>query len=79
WAAGTSLAFVQALLGIVPDALEKRITLKPALLAGMNVLEIKRLHIGDGHLHLLIMREAGSDVPQVRVMANETGYQLNIL
>ncbi|GGD80546.1 amylo-alpha-1,6-glucosidase [Paenibacillus nasutitermitis] len=78
WAAGTSLTFVQAMLGIVPNALTKRITLKPALLTFMNGLEVERLHIGEGHLHLRLEREAGSGTTRVQVVANETGYELDI-
>lgn len=78
WAAGTSVTFVQAMLGIAPDALERRITITPSLLPGMNELEIDRLLIGSGFLHLQIVREATTGKPQVRVLANNTGYELDI-
>ncbi|EGL16249.1 MULTISPECIES: amylo-alpha-1,6-glucosidase [unclassified Paenibacillus] len=79
WAAGTSLTFVQAMLGIVPDALKRRVTLKPALLPDMSELEVDRLRIGGGRLHLLLKRDARTGRVDVSVLGNDTGYELEIL
>lgn len=78
WAAGTSLTFVQAMLGIVPDALEKKITLHPNLLPGMNELKVDRLFVGEGHLELNIV-SGPTGAPEVKVLANTTGYRLQLV
>ncbi|MGG4145828.1 amylo-alpha-1,6-glucosidase [Paenibacillus algorifonticola] len=78
WAAGTSLTFVQAMLGIVPDALERKITLQPNFLPGMNELKVDRLYVGEGYLGLRIVT-GQSGVPEVTVLANDTGYKLEIV
>lgn len=74
WAAGTPMTFVRALLGIQPNALERRITLQPTLLQGMNELKVKQLQIGEGKLSLQLRR--GSDGIEVEVLENSTGYEL---
>ncbi|WP_139991895.1 amylo-alpha-1,6-glucosidase [Paenibacillus paridis] len=74
WAAGTPLTFVQALLGLRPDGLSRQITIKPALLHGMNMLKVERLQIGSGTLSLRVTR--GAEGPKVEILANSTGYEL---
>ncbi|RJX41260.1 amylo-alpha-1,6-glucosidase [Paenibacillus pinisoli] len=76
WAAGTPLTFVQALLGIQPDSLNRRITMKPSLLKDMNELIVEQLQIGSGTLSLHVKRVAGSI--DVEVLSNGTGYELVI-
>ncbi|WP_435168858.1 amylo-alpha-1,6-glucosidase [Paenibacillus glycanilyticus] len=77
WAAGTPLTFVQALLGIEPDALARRITIKPILLEGMNEFQVNGLQIGGGALSIRIIR--GTDKPEAEILSNLTGYELRIL
>lgn len=77
WAAGTPLTFVQALLGLEPDALARRITIRPLLLEGMNELQVNQLHIGDGTLSIRIIR--GTDKPEVEILSNLTGYDLQLV
>jgi len=76
WAAGTPLTFVQALLGLQPNALTKQITIKPSLLQGMNELLVEQLQIGTGSLSLRVTR--GINGPEVEILSNLTGYELLI-
>ncbi|MBY3622897.1 amylo-alpha-1,6-glucosidase [Acinetobacter sp. CUI P1] len=77
WAAGTPLTFVQALLGLQPNALTRQITIKPALLNGMNDLKVEQLQIGNGTLSLRISRV--DNEPKLEILSNQTGYELVIL
>lgn len=77
WAAGTPLTFVQALLGLQPNALTRQITIKPALLNGMNDLKVEQLQIGNGTLSLRVSRV--DNEPKLEVLSNQTGYELVIL
>lgn len=77
WAAGTPLTFVQALIGLQPDALTRQITIRPRLLDGMNFLNVERLQIGRGSLSLRVNR--GINGAEVEILSNQTGYELLIL
>lgn len=77
WAAGTPLTFVQALLGLQPNALTRQITIKPALLKGMNDLKVEQLQIGNGTLSLRVSRV--DNEPMLEILSNQTGYELVIL
>ncbi|WP_449599797.1 amylo-alpha-1,6-glucosidase [Paenibacillus sp. Marseille-Q9583] len=74
WAAGTPLTFVQALLGLQPNALTRQITIKPALLNGMNDLKVEQLQIGNGTLSLRVSRV--DNEPKLEILSNQTGYEL---
>jgi glycogen debranching enzyme len=76
WAAGTPLVFLQVLLGIEPDALGKRIYLRPTLLPQMNELQVSHLRVGKGALSLRIQRNNGEELPKVEVLSNTTGFEL---
>ncbi|WP_053372638.1 amylo-alpha-1,6-glucosidase [Paenibacillus sp. FJAT-27812] len=76
WAAGTPLTFVQALLGLQPDALSRQITIRPSLLEGMDELKVEQLLIGSGTLSLRVTR--GINGPEVEILSNLTGYELLI-
>ncbi|MDH6374474.1 glycogen debranching enzyme [Paenibacillus sp. PastF-3] len=77
WAAGTPLTFVQALLGLQPNALTRQIAIKPALLNGMNDLKVEQLQIGNGTLSLRVSRV--DNEPKLEILSNQTGYELVIL
>lgn len=77
WAAGTPLTFVQALLGLQPNALTRQITIKPALLNGMNDLKVEQLQIGNGTLSLRVSRV--DNEPKLEILSNQTGYELVVL
>ena len=76
WAAGTSIAFLQAMLGLYPDAPRKEIALSPFLPEGMNELKAERIAIGNGHLSVSVTRDAGGASFSVKVLENTTGYTL---
>lgn len=59
WAAGTPLTFVQALLGLFPDCLQREIRLSPTLLDSMGFLKVRRLSVGGGELDLTVYRKDG--------------------
>lgn len=74
WAAGTPLVFVQSLLGLFPDSLNKEIYLSPSLLDGMNELTVKDIKIGDGHLSVRVKRT--NETVEANVIENTTGYKM---
>ncbi|ESU71718.1 amylo-alpha-16-glucosidase [Geobacillus thermopakistaniensis] len=74
WAAGTPLVFVQALLGLFPNALEKNIYLSPTLLDSMNMLRVENILIGGGRLSLTVTRE--QDNFHVQIDENTTGWDI---
>ncbi|WP_409304234.1 glycogen debranching N-terminal domain-containing protein [Peribacillus sp. SCS-155] len=74
WAAGTPLVFIQTLLGLFPDSLEKQIVLSPSLLDGMNELRVQNISIGDGVLSVSVSRKEGS--LDVSILENTTGFEI---
>ncbi|UTE78742.1 amylo-alpha-1,6-glucosidase [Rossellomorea sp. KS-H15a] len=74
WAAGTPLVFVQSLLGLFPNSLQKEIHLYPILLNGMNTLTVQNIAIGDGVLSLSVVRNG--DIVDTTIMENTTGYDI---
>ncbi|WP_421382230.1 glycogen debranching N-terminal domain-containing protein [Bacillus salacetis] len=74
WAAGTPLVFVQGLLGIIPDSTEKKITINPFLLDGMNELTVRSMRIGEGVLSLKVTK-SGSGF-STEVLENTTGCEV---
>ncbi|RCW50409.1 amylo-alpha-1,6-glucosidase [Paenibacillus prosopidis] len=75
WAAGTPIAFLQVMLGLIPDAVAKTISLDPSLPSGMNALAVNQLAIGKGHLAMTITRVCNK-VFRVELQSNTTGYRL---
>ncbi|UXH46133.1 amylo-alpha-1,6-glucosidase [Rossellomorea vietnamensis] len=74
WAAGTPLVFVQSLLGLFPNSLQKEIHLHPILLNGMNTLTVQNIAIGEGVLSLSVVRNG--DKVETTIMENTTGYNI---
>jgi len=76
WAAGTPLIFIQSLLGIFPNSLEKKIYLSPTLLDVMNLLKVTNIAVGGGRLSVTVLREEN----EIRVVVDEntTGYEVII-
>jgi len=74
WAAGTSIVFLQAMLGLYPDALRREIALSPFLVQGMNQLEATHIAIGGGHLSVRVTRNADGSTFSVEILENTTGY-----
>ncbi|PYZ99018.1 amylo-alpha-1,6-glucosidase [Alteribacter lacisalsi] len=74
WAAGTPLLFVQSMLGLFPDSLNKTIALDPELPEGVNEIEVSQLRVGNGYLKLLVTRSEGSFTTDV--VENTTGFTI---
>ncbi len=74
WAAGTPLVFVQTILGLFPDSLNKVIQLSPQLLDNMKKLKVEEIKIGDGYLSVDVHRDGSETV--VTVVENTTGYEI---
>ncbi|TDL31508.1 amylo-alpha-1,6-glucosidase [Jeotgalibacillus sp. S-D1] len=74
WAAGTPLTFVQSLLGLYPDSLNKTINLNPMLLSSMNEFHISNMRLGNGILSVSIKRMDGK--ADVTVTENTTGWKV---
>jgi len=77
WAAGTPITFVQALLGIRPDAFTKQLSLHPTLLDGMNELLVQDMKVGEGTCSVRLSRDGEGKV-QLEVLSNTTGYTLQV-
>lgn len=79
WAAATAIVFVQAMLGLAPDSLERTIVLNPFLPKGFNELNVSNILIGEGRLSVKLTRATESDdAVKVEVIENTTGYELSI-
>lgn len=78
WSAGTAIVFLQAMLGLNPDAITKRIYLSPSLLNEMDYLEAENITIGSGQLSLIVKRDNPmSKNYQIEIKKNTTGYEVN--
>ncbi|SMQ63225.1 Glycogen debranching enzyme (alpha-1,6-glucosidase) [Bacillus sp. OV166] len=78
WAAGTSMVFVQAMLGITPNALEKEITLAPVLPDLLDELVAENIRIGAGYLSLKVVRsKEEKDQFTLDILENTTGLAVN--
>ncbi|NMH75499.1 amylo-alpha-1,6-glucosidase [Bacillus sp. RO2] len=75
WAAGTPLVFVQTILGLFPDALEKKISISPLLPKGMNELDVEKVKIGEGFLSLIAKKSSEGNV-ELTIVENTTGYEI---
>ncbi|AZB42451.1 amylo-alpha-1,6-glucosidase [Bacillus sp. FJAT-42376] len=74
WAAGTPLIFIQSILGLFPDSLNKRISLSPDLLEEMNELQVSGISIGNGILSVRLYRsEKGTEF---EITENTTGFEI---
>lgn len=76
WSAGTSIVFLQVILGLIPDALTKTITLDPFLPNTLNEFKAEHIGVGEGRLSVKLTRTIDSDRPTVEIIENTTGYQL---
>ncbi|WP_280772005.1 amylo-alpha-1,6-glucosidase [Salipaludibacillus daqingensis] len=74
WAAGTPLLFVQAMLGLFPNALDKTITINPLLPDGVDELKIENMRIGDGQLSLMVKKSDGHH--DIKIMNNSTAFEI---
>lgn len=74
WAAGTPLVFVQAMLGLFPNALEKTIAINPLLPNDVDHLKIENMRIGEGVLSLIVNKVDGQN--DLEVIKNSTGFDI---
>lgn len=74
WAAGTPLAFVQAMLRLFPDSTAGTIQINPVLIDDMNELSVENLVIGSGKLSLTVKKEESETI--IYVKENTTKYEL---
>ncbi|GGG04065.1 amylo-alpha-1,6-glucosidase [Paenibacillus abyssi] len=74
WSGATSFVFLQAMLGLAPDAIARKIVMNPFLPDLFNELTAERVRIGDGHLSVKLTRTP--DSVQVDIIENTTGYEL---
>lgn len=75
WSAATVFVFLQAMLGITPNALKKEINLAPLLPEGLNELLAENLHIGSGYLSIKIVRNKDHSLT-TNIIQNTTGYEV---
>jgi len=80
WSAGTAIVFLQAILGLNPNAITKQISISPALLKGMDYLEADNITIGSGKLSLLVKRSnsIGSKY-MIEIKENTTGFAVSFV
>ncbi|KZZ83632.1 amylo-alpha-1,6-glucosidase [Bacillus sp. SJS] len=74
WAAGTPLVFIQSILGLFPDSLNKKIDLSPNLLDEMNELLVSNISIGNGILSLSLRRSG--ETTECEIIENTTGFEV---
>ncbi|MFP8642957.1 glycogen debranching N-terminal domain-containing protein [Priestia aryabhattai] len=74
WAAGTPLAFVQAMLRLFPDSTAGTIQINPLLIDDMNEISVENLVIGNGKLSLTVKKEESETI--IYVKENTTKYEL---
>jgi glycogen debranching enzyme len=69
WAAGSMPMITQALLGLCPDAVSRRLSIvRPRLPAWLGVVRVNRLQVGDAEVDLLYRRRsAGTHVEVLEV------------
>ena len=71
WAAGTPLVFIQTILGLFPDSLNKTITISPELLNGMEELTVENIKVGSGVLSVKVTKGV------LEILKNTTGFTIN--
>jgi glycogen debranching enzyme len=76
WAAGTAFVMLRAMLGLKPDAVQKKIVLTPSLPASINRLNANRLRIGEGELDVSLYKSG--DTVYTAVKRNTTGWDVII-
>lgn len=79
WSAGVAIVFLQAMLGLNPNAITRQIQLAPSLLNRMDYLEADNITIGSGELSLIVRRDRlNSSEYQIEIKENTTGFTINM-
>ncbi|CAM3002642.1 amylo-alpha-1,6-glucosidase [Paenibacillus sediminis] len=77
WSAATSIVFLQAMLGLNPDALTRQISINPFLPEHMDELTTEHIHIGAGHLSVRVTRNHNDENSfNVEILENSTGFEV---
>jgi hypothetical protein len=70
---------VQAMLGIVPDALAGKLSLRPALPAELDELTVHNVTVGNGALSVHLVRDSGNPARvHAEILSNTTGLRADI-
>ncbi|MBM7839641.1 glycogen debranching enzyme [Alkalihalobacillus xiaoxiensis] len=77
WAAGTSLVFIQSMLGLTTNVLKKEVIVRPALIAEMNELHVRNIPVGKGLLEVKVTRQQNDF--KVEILSNTTGLEIDIM
>ncbi|WP_173918194.1 amylo-alpha-1,6-glucosidase [Halobacillus sp. Marseille-Q1614] len=72
WAAASSFVFLQAVIGVNPDAAKGEVTVNPAFLENMNEIKVEGMRAGGGAVSLKITRSC--DEYNVEVLENTSGW-----
>lgn len=75
WAAAVPVFVLEQLIGLRPDALNRRISVDPVLPAAMPYLEVGGIRLGRGFLSISL-RAHGSQAVAMEVIENSTGWEL---
>ncbi len=78
WAAGTSVVLVQTMLGLRPDALNRKLSLAPLLPPGIRRLTVKDLPVAEGRISVELSRKDDGAVLRTEVLENSSGCLIEI-
>lgn len=74
WSATTVFTFLQGMLGLHLNGLDRTIQFDPSLPGGMNLLEVDHLAIGEGYVSLRVERV--EQELTITIVENTSGYQV---
>ena len=79
WAAGAIPYLLQTVLGLVPDAFERRLTVhRPMLPPFLERVELQRLRVGDARVSLVFQRRDGRVTVDVRDVEGELAVKVDV-
>ncbi len=78
WAAGTSIVLVQTMLGLEPDALNRKLRLAPFLPEGVDRLTVKDLPVAEGRISVELSRKDDKAAVQLEILENSSGCSIEI-
>ncbi len=78
WAAGTSIVLVQAMLGLQPDALNRKLRLAPFLPEGVCRLTVKDLPVAEGRISVELSRKDDKAALHLEILENSSGCSIEI-
>jgi glycogen debranching enzyme len=76
WAAGASILFAQAMLGLEADAHQERLRIRPSLPDWLNTMRVSNLRIGNKRVELIVEKRDGRH--DVAITGGDTGVSLEI-